>query len=280
MGFDRVRSLIVPEPHSVGPQITFGGSIDQLGPASNLPIDRTQNQFRYAGQLLHKSGPHTWRAGFELLRRQINGSEYSSQRGVITFAADFGRDAMTNFRLGEASRYSVGIGDPHRGFRNWDTGFYAGDDWRVSSRLVAELWPALSAGDHAHGGEWSQHHRLWLPVRQFRAALRLRLPAGRPLGRAPRRLRYALRRDLSGHFSAGALRSARRDQTRNSQSGSARSAGRRRYPARRAQHHLRASRAIWRRPTRTSTTSPGSPPSPRTGSCNWATWGAVPTACC
>ena len=105
-------------------------SFDQLGPASNLPIDRAQNQYRYAGQLLRKSGPHTWRAGFEILRRQINGSEYSSQRGVITFANDFGRDAMTNFRLGEASRFSVGIGDPHRGFRNWDTGFYAGDDWR------------------------------------------------------------------------------------------------------------------------------------------------------
>ena len=70
-----------------------------------------------------------------MLRRQINGSEYSSQRGTVTFAADFGRDAMTNFRLGEASRYSVGIGDPHRGFRNWDTGFFAGDDWRVNGRL-------------------------------------------------------------------------------------------------------------------------------------------------
>jgi hypothetical protein len=134
-GFDRLRSLIVPEPHSVGPQISFGGSIDQLGPASNLPIDRTQNQFRYAGQVLHKAGSHTARAGFEILRRQINGSEYSSQRGVITFAADFGTDAMTNFRLGQASRYSVGIGDPHRGFRNWDMGYFLGDDWRVSGRL-------------------------------------------------------------------------------------------------------------------------------------------------
>jgi hypothetical protein len=48
---------------------------------------------------------------------------------------------MTNFRLGEASRYSVGIGDPHRGFRNWDMGFYLGDDWHVSSKL------ALNYGD-------------------------------------------------------------------------------------------------------------------------------------
>jgi hypothetical protein len=135
-GFDRLRTLIVPEPHSVGPQVSFGGAIDQLGPSSNLPIDRTQNQFRYAAMLLHQAGAHTWRAGFEILRRQINGSEYSSQRGVITFANDFGRDAMTNFRLATASRYSVGLGDPHRGFRNWDAGFYAGDDWRAGSKLA------------------------------------------------------------------------------------------------------------------------------------------------
>jgi hypothetical protein len=134
-GFDRLHTLIVPEPHAVGPQISFGGTIDQLGPASNLPIDRTQNQFRYAGQVLRKFGDHTLRAGFEILRRQINGSEYSSQRGVFTFAADFGRDAMTNFRMGTASRYSVGLGDPHRGFRNWDMGFYLGDDWHINNRL-------------------------------------------------------------------------------------------------------------------------------------------------
>ena len=36
-GFDRLRSLLVPEPNSLGPQVSFGGSIDQLGPASNLP---------------------------------------------------------------------------------------------------------------------------------------------------------------------------------------------------------------------------------------------------
>ena len=43
---------------------------------------------------------------------------------------------MTNFRLGTASRFSVGIGDPHRGFRNWDMGFYIGDEWRIGSKLA------------------------------------------------------------------------------------------------------------------------------------------------
>ena len=131
-GFERIHSLIVPEPHAVGPQVTIGGVIEPLGPGSNLPIDRAQNQFRYAGQAAGRAtGAHAWTAGFDLIRRQINGSEYSSQRGVIAFANDFGRDAMTNFRLGVASRFSVGIGEPHRGFRDWGMQFYAGDTWKV-----------------------------------------------------------------------------------------------------------------------------------------------------
>ena len=135
LGFDRLRSLLVPEPNSVGPQVTFGGVIDPLGPSSNLPIDRAQNQFHYAGQVHHQSGGHLLHSGFEVIRHQINGSEYSSQRGVIYFTNDFGRDAMTNFLEGIPSRFSTGIGDPHRGFRYWDMQFYAGDNWKVNSRL-------------------------------------------------------------------------------------------------------------------------------------------------
>jgi hypothetical protein len=136
-GFERIHTRIVPEEHAVGPQVTFGGVIEPLGPSSTLPIDRSQNQFRYQGQLSRThAGAHTWTAGFELLRRQINGSEYSSQRGVIYFTNEFGRDAMTNFRMGVASRYSVGIGEPHRGFRNWEMQWNAGDRWQVSPGLA------------------------------------------------------------------------------------------------------------------------------------------------
>ncbi|MFB3827744.1 MAG: hypothetical protein ACE15B_13315 [Bryobacteraceae bacterium] len=136
-GFDRVHTRIVPDDGAFGPHVTFGGVIEQLGPGSNLPIDRAQNQFRYEAQFSRKlSGAHSWTAGFAVLRRQINGSEYSSQRGVIYFTNDFGRDAMTNFRMGAASRYSTGLGEPHRGFRNWDMQANAGDRWRVRPTLT------------------------------------------------------------------------------------------------------------------------------------------------
>ena len=135
-GFDRVHSLIVPEPNAVGPNVTFGSVLDGLGPGPDVPIDRVQNRFRYSAQIRQVLGKHTWTAGGEFVRRQVNGNESSSQNGVIYFRNDFGRDAITNFRLGIPSRYAVGIGDSRRGFRSWEYQFYAGDNWHVSPSLT------------------------------------------------------------------------------------------------------------------------------------------------
>src|SRR5262249_30236143 len=47
------------------------------------------------------------------------------------FRNDFGRDAITNFRMGIASRYSVGLGDGHRHFRWFEQNYFVGDVWKV-----------------------------------------------------------------------------------------------------------------------------------------------------
>jgi len=135
-GFDRVHSLIVPEPNAVGPSVSFGAVLDPLGPGSDIPIDRVQNRFHYAWLIQQARGRHTWSAGGELGRRQINGDETSSQRGVIYFRNDFGRDAITNFRMGIPSRFSTGIGFSRRGFRNCESQVFAGDDWHARPNLT------------------------------------------------------------------------------------------------------------------------------------------------
>ena len=68
-------------------------------------------------------GNHLFSAGGEVDRLQNNGLESSSERGNYYFRADFGRDAITNFRMGIASRYSAAIGDGHRGFRWFEQQF-------------------------------------------------------------------------------------------------------------------------------------------------------------
>ena len=137
-GYDRLRSQLNPEENAVGPMVSTSG-LETLGPQGNIPIDRAQNLFRYAGQITHLRGPHTLSAGFGLTRRQFNGVETDAHRGFFSFANDFGHDAITNLRLGLPSQFIVSIGNVHRGFRNWDMNFYVGDVWKAGSNLTLDF---------------------------------------------------------------------------------------------------------------------------------------------
>jgi hypothetical protein len=135
-GFDRVHSLLVPEPNAVGPQVIIGTSYQSLGPTATVPVDRITNRFRYAAIYRRQVGHHSLTAGSEWDRDQTDGREASSDRGNYYFRSDFGRDAITNFRLGIPSRYSVGLGDGHRAFRQWEQQYFAGDNWKVRSNFT------------------------------------------------------------------------------------------------------------------------------------------------
>src|SRR5262249_44281637 len=89
----------------------------------------------YVGLLRQSRGNHDITTGFTVIRRQINGSETESQRGYFTFTNNFGRDAVTNLRLGTPTQYAITIGNIHRGFRAWDLHLYTGDNWRISPHL-------------------------------------------------------------------------------------------------------------------------------------------------
>ncbi len=130
IGFDRIGSLLQPEENAVGPMVSISG-LETLGPQGSIPINRAQNVFRYAGQVLRVTGKHAFSAGFGILRRQFNGIESDAHRGFFSFANDFDRDAITNLRLGTPTQHIISIGNVHRGFRNWDMQFYAADNWKL-----------------------------------------------------------------------------------------------------------------------------------------------------
>ncbi len=138
VGFDRIRSLLVPDNSAVGTTVAVSG-LQSLGPDGSIPIDRAMNLLRYGAAVRRSHNGHTWTAGADLLRRQMNGVETDVQRGYFSFAADFGRDAITNLRLGLPNQYIVSLGDMHRGFRNWDMQYYAGDVWRLGSKLTVNF---------------------------------------------------------------------------------------------------------------------------------------------
>src|SRR5260370_26739970 len=79
-GFDRVHSLLVPEPNAVGPQVIIGTSYQSLGPTATVPVDRITNRFRYAAIYRRQIGHHSLIAGSESDRDQTDAREASSDR--------------------------------------------------------------------------------------------------------------------------------------------------------------------------------------------------------
>lgn len=134
-GFERVTTHILPEPNAVGPTVSISNFIANLGPAPPIPIIRATNRFRWAGQIARARGNHNWYAGAEAVRHQVNGKDQDVERGLFRFSNDFGRDAITNLRMGTPSIYVQALGNFWRGYRNWSFLLYAGDGWRLSPNL-------------------------------------------------------------------------------------------------------------------------------------------------
>lgn len=138
-GFDRIASILVPDESFPGVGVSVSSSFERVGVTTSIPIDRAQNQFRYAGRLLHTKSRHSLTSGFELLRRQVNGFESNSHLGFFIFRNDFGNTAVENFLRGTASEYIQSVGNVHRGYRNWEMQYFLGDTWRVSPDLTLSI---------------------------------------------------------------------------------------------------------------------------------------------
>ena len=153
-GFDRVGSLLIPDETSIGPWIRIGRELDSIGPPGRFPVDRAGNNFRYGARVRYRSGNHNFTFGGGLHRGQINGRELQDHRGRFIFRRDFGRDAVTNLRMGQASNYAVAIGDVHRGFRRWMAQLYMGDEWKATSDLTLSLglrWEPVAKPTEVNG---------------------------------------------------------------------------------------------------------------------------------
>lgn len=134
-GFRRMTSLIVQDETAFGPLVFMMRQVQSLGGTSSIPYDRVQNFFRYAGSVSTRKGNHQLAAGFSVVREQLNGIESSGHAGMILFSANFGRDMITNVRMGTPSRFTQAIGNPYRGFRRWRMQHFVGDTWNARRDL-------------------------------------------------------------------------------------------------------------------------------------------------
>jgi hypothetical protein len=136
-GFTRVRTDLHSAPGAVGPTVRVARVVDNLGPDLQYPINRAENTFRYGALGYHQAagGRHRLTFGGDVYRYQLNGFEQNTSRGLVQFGNDFGRSSLENMLLGTPTLYQISIGNMYRGFRNWTTDVFFGDQWTVNSRL-------------------------------------------------------------------------------------------------------------------------------------------------
>lgn len=113
--------------------------LNSIGPAGRFPVDRAGNNVRYGARMRYRRGNHDFTFRGDLHRGQINRAEVQDHRGKFMFSRDFGKDAVTNLRMGGASNYSVAVGSVHRGFRRWLSQLYIGDQWKVNGDLTLSI---------------------------------------------------------------------------------------------------------------------------------------------
>ena len=138
-GFDRIGSLLIPEPNNFGPTVGVARAIAGQGPSPLIPVDRALNTYRFAGQASTTFADHSLKFGFHFGRIQLNGVEQQAIRGNTQFSDNFNNDAITNFRLGKPTRLLKTVGSFHRGFRQWANQFYISDTWKVAPTLTLNL---------------------------------------------------------------------------------------------------------------------------------------------
>lgn len=97
-----------------------------------------QDSFQYSDSVTWTKGRNNFKFGATIIRRHVDLFRPKSGKGFFNFGALTGYDAADAI-AGFVNSYSVG---PNLGMvqtRNWETGYYVQDDWRVTNRLTLNL---------------------------------------------------------------------------------------------------------------------------------------------
>ncbi len=130
IGLNRFNSSVFP-----GIPLFFTNDINPAfgGISTNNDQASTSNTFHFADTIALTHGKHTFRAGFEFRRYEINLFNNFASRGFLSF------NTFRDLLQGNILQAFVGSGQTDRGFRARDTSSYFQDDWKVTRRLTLNL---------------------------------------------------------------------------------------------------------------------------------------------
>jgi Carboxypeptidase regulatory-like domain len=138
IGLVNANTPAAPNTTGLAPTYFLSGGYANLGDTVFTPIINTNNTFIYDGSLIYTHGAHNIKGGVQFTRRQLNYFQATLPLGWIFFAGLTGNsaeDMLTGFPLG----YERGNLLFSPGYRGWEEGYYAQDDWRVNTKLTLNI---------------------------------------------------------------------------------------------------------------------------------------------
>lgn len=127
------------DPRLVGFPLFALSGYQQIGGGANLPVAFFVNNFTPGDTFTWVHNEHLIKFGGDILRTQFNQPYWNNNRGTFTFTGSWTGDPAADFMLGMMNSDSRQIGTTTNYFRSINYGFFASDDWKVSSRLTLNL---------------------------------------------------------------------------------------------------------------------------------------------
>jgi hypothetical protein len=138
---DNLRTIDIPPSMSWLPGEPFGyltirGLVTEMAGDFRLPRDDRLNNWQFGDTLIMDRGSHSIRSGFQIQRLQFDQHTTSQKGGIVNFAN------LQGFLQGQPQTVDFAVPgkiDPDRRYRQWLVGMFVQDDFRIGSRLTANL---------------------------------------------------------------------------------------------------------------------------------------------
>jgi len=115
-----------------------GGWVAYTGDGGPYTVPQSANQF--VDQLSWSKRQHTFKFGASIEKRQVSFFQGQNSKGYFDwsggqFTGFSGADALAGY----VDDYSIGVASSYFVTKNWETGYFIQDDWKVNRRLTLNL---------------------------------------------------------------------------------------------------------------------------------------------
>jgi hypothetical protein len=115
-----------------------GGWVAYTGDGGAYTVPQSANQF--VDQLSWTKGSHTFKFGTSIQKRQVKFFQGQNAKGYFGFdSGDFTGFSAADMMAAFVNDYSIGVSSSYFVTNNWQTGYFAQDDWKVTPRLTLNL---------------------------------------------------------------------------------------------------------------------------------------------